>query len=58
MDSIARTTMQQAGEAIDALDLSKLGQIHTVTVVLDGRTGNAMVTVESILSGDLVFQVG
>lgn len=58
MDSIARNTMEKAGEALDALDLSKLGQIHTVTVTLDGRTGNAMVTVESMLTGDLVFQVG
>jgi hypothetical protein len=57
MDSIERDTLVKAGELVAALDHSETGNIHTVTVTLDGHIGGCQVKVESELADDIVLLV-
>jgi hypothetical protein len=57
MDSIDRDTLDQAGELIATLDHAKTGNIKTVTLAVDDRTGDCQVKVESERAGDILLLV-
>jgi len=57
VDSINQDVLTKAGEMLAALDPAQTGEIHTVTLTLDGHSGGCQVTVECSLSSDVVFLV-
>ncbi len=57
MDTISRAALVKAGELLDTVNREETGEIHTVNLTLDGRSGHALMTVQSELSGDIEFVV-
>jgi glutamine cyclotransferase len=57
MDTIDAAVMTKAAEFLDTLDPSKVGEVHTVTVTLDGHTGGCRMTVENSLADDVWFDI-
>lgn len=55
MNNIDRETIEQASYLVAALDHNETGDIHTITLAIDSRTGDCQVKVESALAKDIVL---
>ena len=57
MQSVDKAALEKAGEMIAALDHDETGDIHTVTLSVDDRTGDCLVKVESKLTVDILMVI-
>lgn len=57
MDTIDSTVIENVAWAVNLLDVTQLGAVHTVVVALDGATGGCLVTVSSELAADITLVV-
>lgn len=56
-NTIDGDVMENATAALCALDQNAIGDVHTVTLTLDGASGRVRMTVESARYNDVVLEI-
>ena len=57
MDTIDSNVLENAAWAIAALNPTRTGVIHTVTITLDGHSGGALVTAQCEQNGEITLVI-